>query len=162
MSLRAKLRRGEGPFWGTARRVVKGVLTFHLPVNGLTRPVFRLAYALHVGVREAVIWGRRFFWNEPLFRSQCASVGPGLRMEELPYIVGAGRIVLGANVRLSGKSSVTFGPPVFGPPELVVGDGTFVGHDCGFNVGRSIRIGKNCLLASGVQVFDLDGHPVDA
>jgi acetyltransferase-like isoleucine patch superfamily enzyme len=46
-----------------------------------------------------------------------------------------------------------------GPPELVIGDGSFIGHLCAFNIGSAIRIGKHCLLASGVNVFDMDGHP---
>ena len=142
---------------------MKGMRAFHLPVNGLTRPVFRGCYRLHVFARESLIWARRFFWAEPLFRSQCESVGAGLRMEDLPYIQGRGRIVLGEQVRLSGKPNISFGRPIDGRlPEFVVGDGTFVGHACGFNAGRSIRIGKNCLFATGVLVYDLDGHPLDA
>lgn len=162
MSWTTKLRRGEGPFWGRLKRAARAVLSFHIPVNGVTRPLFRLLYAVHVGIREGWIWARRFFWNEPLFRSQCESVGPGLQMEELPYIQGRGRIALGRGVRLSGKSSVSFGRPAPGLPELVVGDGTFIGHGCGFNVGRSVRIGNHCLFASGVLVYDADGHPLDA
>lgn len=164
MSWTTKLRRGEGPFWGRLKRAARAVLSFHIPVNGVTRPLFRLLYAVHVGIREGWIWARRFFWNEPLFRSQCEAVGPGLQMEELPYIQGHGRIALGRGVRLSGKSSIAFGRQ--GPngrlPELEIGDDTFVGHTCAFSVGRSVRIGNHCLLAGGVQVFDMDGHPVDA
>jgi len=44
----------------------------------------------------------------------------------------------------------------------VIGDGTFIGHGCGFNIGQSIRIGRMCLLATNVQIFDNDGHPIDA
>ncbi|MBX9580844.1 MAG: hypothetical protein K2X87_11100 [Gemmataceae bacterium] len=83
-------------------------------------------------------------------------------MEALPYISGDGRIVLGAGVRLSGKSGFAFGRPAPHPPELMIGDGTFVGHACRFSVGRSVRVGRHCLLAGGVQVFDMDGHPLDA
>ena len=163
MSLRAKLRRGEGPFWGRMKRATKVVLSFHLPVNGFTRPLFRLCYLFHVFVRESWIWAWRFCWNEPLFRSRCESVGTGLQMEALPYIVGAGRIVIGEGVRLSGKFSVAFGrSDSAGMPELVIGNGTFIGHMCGFNVGRSIRIGHHCLLAGHVSIFDMDGHPLDA
>ena len=164
MSLVAKLRRGEGPFWSALKRAGKAVVTLHLPVNGLTRPAFGLLYRVHVGAREGLAWAERFFWNEPLFRSQCESVGPGLRMEQLPYVQGRGRIVLGARVRLSGKSSVTFGRCLPGapPPTLTVGDGTFVGHACGFNVGAAVSIGRHCLLATGVLVYDQDGHPLDA
>ena len=46
-----------------------------MPPSAGTGPAFRLLYQLHVGVREGWIWARRFFWTEPLFRSQCAAVG---------------------------------------------------------------------------------------
>jgi acetyltransferase-like isoleucine patch superfamily enzyme len=157
-----KLRRGEGPFWGWAKRRLKAVLGFHLPVNGLTRPFFSGLYRFHVAAREGWIWTRRFFWNEPLFRSQCVAIGTGFRMEELPYIQGRGRIVIGDRVWLSGQPQIAFGRSLTALPELVIGDGTFIGHHCGFNVARSIRIGCHCLLASGVLVFDMDGHPLDA
>jgi acetyltransferase-like isoleucine patch superfamily enzyme len=83
-------------------------------------------------------------------------------MERLPYLQGAGRIVIGRDVRLSGKPDVHFIARYGRAPELVIGDGTFIGHACGFHVGREVRIGRHCLLAGGVQVYDLDGHPLDA
>jgi len=164
MSLAAKLRRGEGPFWGTLKRAARSAVSFHLPVNALTRPACAALYRLHVAAREGFSWAGRFFWSEPLFRSQCDAVGPGLRMECLPYIQGRGRIVLGARVRLSGKCSVTFGrgTPGAPPPTLTVGDGSFVGHNCGFNVGAAVTVGRHCLLATGVLIYDQDGHPLDA
>lgn len=162
MSWMTKLRKGEGAFWSRAKRVAKELRSFHLPVSGVARPFFRLCYHFHVFVRETWIWVRRFFWYEPLFRSQCVAVGEQFQMEELPYLVGNGRIVIGTGVRLSGKPSFTFGRAGVDAPELVIGDGTFIGHNCSFSVGRSVRIGCHCLLASGVQVFDMDGHPLDA
>jgi acetyltransferase-like isoleucine patch superfamily enzyme len=162
MSLFTKLRRGEGPFWGRLKRLAQAVLSFHVPVNGLTRPLFRLCYRVHVVVRETWVWARRFFWNEPLFRSQCESVGRGFRMEELPYLGGRGRIVIGDRVYISGWISVGFSNVVAERPEFVVGDGTFIGHRCGFNVSRSIRIGRHCYIASGASIADFDGHPLDA
>jgi acetyltransferase-like isoleucine patch superfamily enzyme len=162
MGLASKLRKGEGPFWGTLKRVVKGAFGFHLPVNFLTRPLFRALYRFHVAVREFFIWFRRFFWNEPLFRSQCESVGSSFRMEELPYLGGRGRIVIGDRVYLSGRISIGFNNRAAELPELVIGDGTFVGHQCGFNIARSIRVGNHCYLASGLAVADQDGHPIDA
>ena len=162
MTIREKLRRGEGPFWGNLNRGARAILTFHVPVNSLTRPLFRALFRVHVAIRETWVWTKRFFWNEPLFRSQCASVGAGLRMESMPYIAGRGRIVLGSGVRLSGQSSISFGRPIGGLPELMIGDGTFLGHRCGLNIGKSIRIGRHCLLATGVLIYDLDGHPLDA
>lgn len=164
MSIGAKLRRGEGPFWGGLKRAGKAVLTVHLPVNAVTRPAFGLLYRLHVAAREGLSSAERFFWTEPLFRSQCESVGPGFRMEQLPYIQGRGRIVLGARVRLSGKCSISFGRGLPGGevPTFTIGDGTFVAHACGFNVGTAVSIGRHCLLATGVLIYDQDGHPLDA
>ncbi|MFL5342202.1 MAG: acyltransferase [Gemmataceae bacterium] len=162
MNWSAKLRRGSGPIWGPLKRAARVVLTFHVPAEGPARYLFGTLYRFHVVMREAAIWAARFFWFEPLFRSQCASVGAEFQMESLPYLLGCGRIHIGRRVRFSGKPSICFSPRAARPPELTIGDGTFVGHQCAFNVGRSIRIGSNCLLAGGVRLFDMDGHPLDA
>lgn len=162
MSLIVKLRRGEGPLWGALKRAVKAILCFHLPVAGPTRWLFQLLYGLHATLREALGWTLRFFWYEPLFRSQCDHVGAGFQMEQLPYINGRGRIVLGCAVRLSGKSGFTFGNRHYARPLLEVGDGTFIGHGCSIAVAESVRIGSRCLLAGGVRIADYDGHPIDA
>lgn len=157
-----KLREGRGPVWGPLKRAARAALSFHLPVNRLTRPAFRALYRLHVAAREGWIAAARVLWYEPLFRSQCEAVGRGFRMEVMPYLTGAGRIVIGSGVRLSGKSLIGFGRGGPDRPEFVVGDGTFIGHGCAFRVGRSVRIGRHCLLAGGVEVYDMDGHPTDA
>jgi acetyltransferase-like isoleucine patch superfamily enzyme len=162
MSWLNKLRRGEGPFWGRAKRFARAVLGSHIPVAGPTRVLFGLFYRLHVFVRELWIWGLRFFWFEPLFRSQCESIGAGFQMEQLPYLNGDGRIRIGANVRFSGKPSINFSARSGVKPEFTIGDGTFIGHRCSFSIGRSITIGKHCLFAGGVGVLDMDGHPIDA
>jgi acetyltransferase-like isoleucine patch superfamily enzyme len=137
-------------------------LTAHVPVVGPLRPLFRLLYAAHVGVRESVEQGLRFFWYEPLLRSQCESVGSGFRMEQLPYVWGTGHIVIGERVRLSGKSAISFHHAGEGVPELRIGDDSFVGHDCSLAIAWSISIGRHVLVAGGVRISDYDGHPVDA
>jgi acetyltransferase-like isoleucine patch superfamily enzyme len=162
MSFATKLRKGEGPFWGTLKRAARYILQFHLPVSGWNKPIFGLLYRAHVLARESIAWALRFFWYEPLFRSQCVAVGGAFRMEQLPYMTGRGRIVIGDSVRLSGKPSLGFSNRLDDPPELLIGDGTFIGHACSINVAESVRIGKHCLLAGGVRISDFDGHPVDA
>src|SRR5438552_16281845 len=99
MKIISMLKRGEGPVWSRSKRVAKALLTVHLPVHALTHPLWRILYALHVAIREGWIWSCRFFWYEPLFRSRCQSVGDGFWMEQLPYLQGQGRIILGRNVR---------------------------------------------------------------
>jgi acetyltransferase-like isoleucine patch superfamily enzyme len=162
MSIFQKVRKGEGPFWGTLKAVARWALALHVPVGPLNRPLFRLLYAIHVGGRETLIWALRFFWYEPLFRSQCASVGKGLQIEKLPYMTGSGRMTLGHRVRLSGLSSIGFSNRLRPDPEFTIGDCTFIGHDCSFNIASSVTIGSHCLVAGGVRVYDFDGHPIDA
>jgi len=163
MSLAVKIRRGQGPVFGPLRRLIKSVLHIHVPVAGPLKPMFSLFYRLHVGVAEGLIWAARFFWYEPLFRSQCRSIGERFRMEKLPYIGGRGAMTIGSGVRLSGRQSIAFSNwGEWGEPELRIGNETFVGHDCSFSVARSVCIGDHCLLATGVRVQDHDGHPIDA
>ena len=162
MGIGTKIRRGDGPFWGGVKRAVKAVLTFHMPVNEITRPVFSCLYSLHVSIREG--WGflAKLLWNEPLFRSQCERIGARFRMEQLPYIVGRGRIVLGDDVAMSGKSGLAFANRVNEHPQLIVGNRVFIGHLCSFAIADRVTIGNDCLIAGGVSVRDNDGHPLDA
>jgi acetyltransferase-like isoleucine patch superfamily enzyme len=162
MSIITTIRRGDGPVSSILKRLARASLSIHLPVIGPTRWFFAGLYKLHVTVREGSIWIRRFLWFEPLFRSQCSSIGPGFQMEQLPYIQGSGRIFLGSAVRLSGKPSVTFSRAIRPDPELRIGDRTFIGHGCSFSIADQVTIGRSCLLAGGVAVFDMDGHPLDA
>lgn len=157
-----KTARGRHSLWNAARRGARHILSWHLPVLGPTKLFFTGLYSLHVLVRELSGWLMRFCWYEPLFRSQCAFVGSGFSMEQMPYLTGRGRISIGARVRLSGKSGFGFGKCLGEAPEIVIGDGTFVGHDCSLIAADSIRIGKNCLIARGVSIRDFDGHPLDA
>jgi acetyltransferase-like isoleucine patch superfamily enzyme len=162
MNIRKKIREGKGPFWGTLNWTARKVLTFHIPVIGPTRLLFKLFYLLHICIRDTWIWFTRFFWFEPLFRSQCESIGSGFQMESLPYMQGKGRIHIGDNVRLSGKPSFSFNNHFSHLPELIIGNGTFIGHGSSISIAKSVSIGEHCLIAGGVRIYDLDGHPLDA
>jgi len=162
MSVVQKIARGEGRFWRAMNQLARGVLQSHIPANGITKPLFRGCYRLHVSGREGFAWLLRFFWYEPLFRSQCRHVGTAFRMEQLPYLSGQGEILIGDGVRLSGKSSLCFNNRHGNRPQISIGDRTFVGHNCAFVAGSRIDIGNDCLIASGVRIADQDGHPIDA
>ncbi len=158
MSVLTKIRRGEGPGWRFLKSFVRKCLSAHVPVNVATRPLFGFLYALHVATRELLGASLRFAWYEPLFRSQCYTVGPMFRMEKLPYITGKGKIVIGEDVEFSGKPGMAFGNRHFPAPELIVGDRVFIGHGCNFSIARSITIGNDCLIAGGSSIRDNDGH----
>ncbi len=154
-SVVSNIRRLAKPWVRRCRRA-------HLPVVGPLRSWFRFCYALHVAAREALALACKVIWYEPLWRSQCATVGRNFQMEQLPYLFGRGRIVIGSNVRLSGKSNVIFTDRRDDLPDLRIGDGTFVGHNCRISIAESVTIGRHCLIAGGVAIADNDGHPLDA
>lgn len=41
-------------------------------------------------------------------------------------------------------------------PNIIIGDHTFVGRGCEFNVTRQVVVGKHCLIASGAKFIDHD------
>ena len=161
-NLMRRIKRADSPFFAALKRLAYAVLGLHIPVFWLTRWFFRALYWLHVFGRETFILLLKFFWYEPLFRAQCENVGRDFHMEKLPYVTGTGRIVIGSGVRLSGKSEIGFNNRLSERPELIVGDDTFIAHDCSFAIAEAIRIGSHCLLAGGVSVADNDGHPLSA
>lgn len=144
------------------KRLARSILQAHLPVTTWNRPWFAALYGMHVAVRSGWLWAQRFFWNEPLFRSQCRSVGRRFEMEQLPYLVGRGDIEVGDDVRLSGKSSFVFSSRHRPQPQLRIGNGTFLGHNCALSIAERIELGEHCLIAGGVRIADFDGHPLDA
>lgn len=144
------------------KQVARSVLSYHIPVGRLNRRLFGTGYQIHCALRAVTGWSLRFLWFEPLFRSQCESVGTGFQMEQLPYIVGKGRIVVGDNVRFSGKPSMTFSSRYSAEPTLQIESGSFLGHNCAMTIARSIHIGRNSLVAGNVRISDFDGHPLDA
>jgi acetyltransferase-like isoleucine patch superfamily enzyme len=145
-----------------AKRVAKKVLQWHIPVGKVSRPLLSALHWIHVATRAAVGWSLRFIWYEPLFRSQCKMIGERFCMEQLPYLVGRGEIVIGDDVQLSGKPSILFSSRHSHSPRLSIGTGSFLGHDCALTIGKQVRIGNHCLIAGGVRITDFDGHPLDA
>jgi len=156
-----KIKKRESAFYRVLFVAIKSIYSISLPVNKATRPFFSFIYHVHIFLREARIWIVKSIYSEPLFKSQCHSVGKGLWMERLPYIVGSGRITLGNNVKLSGRIHVIFSNKICNEPELTIGDNTFLGHNTSFMIAKSVKIGNDCLFASGICIFDNDGHPID-
>lgn len=144
-----------------SKRMARRLLHAGLPMPRFLRPLIVGLYRCGVAINEAgpLLW--KVLWVEPVLRSVCESVGAGLRAERIPYMRGRGRLVLGEDVRLSGRSCFYFMSHMSVPPEIVVGNNTFIGNGCTLAAARSIRIGHDCLLGPGVRVHDNDGHPLD-
>jgi acetyltransferase-like isoleucine patch superfamily enzyme len=116
----------------------------------------------YLAARSTYQMGMRLFVAQPFLRAYCKECGPGLRTGEfIHFVQGQGDIILGSNVWLDGKSSITFASSFSERPTLVIGDNTAVGNLTVFAIGKRITIGKNCNLSGSTWIFDSSGHPPD-
>jgi acetyltransferase-like isoleucine patch superfamily enzyme len=144
------------------KKIAKAILKGGLPVPGFVKPVIRAFYFLGVGVCGGLVFLKKFFWVEPVVRSLCDHVGKRLRAECLPFIRGQGRISLGDDVNLSGRSCFYLMRGMTEKPVIDIGSNVFIGHGCTLTAAKRISIGNHCLVSAGVRIQDNDGHPLDA
>jgi serine acetyltransferase len=149
----------ERPVAIRLRRAVRGLRDFTLPVPARAiRPVVRL---FRLG-RSALVWTYRVLVCEPHFKALCEQHGRNLRTGEfLHFVVGSGRIVIGDEVLLEGKSSFMFACVLPQSPLLEIGSGTYINHNCSIVVARHVHIGQRVLIASNVSIFDSPGHSLN-
>jgi acetyltransferase-like isoleucine patch superfamily enzyme len=116
--------------------------------------------AVYVGCRTLLKFFIRKFFCEPGFKAYCTSFGKGLTtVTHLPWVQGKGRIVVGDDVTINGRITILFAVRYSGAPTLEIGDRSTIGHGSSFVIGKRITIGKGCLIANEVIVFDAPGHP---
>ncbi len=124
------------------------------------KTILRGLYYGGVAIAEACRWLYSRAIVTPVVRA-LAEGGRGLSVEQMPYMRGPGRIVLGCRIRVSGKIGIAFSR--HGErPTLTIGDNVFIGHRCAFALAKAISIGNDCLIAGGTHIADNDGHPLDA
>ncbi|MGY0611417.1 MULTISPECIES: acyltransferase [unclassified Luteimonas] len=134
--------------------------------RGLTLPAPRILVLpylwLFLGVRGLLFFLRRVFVAEPLFKAYCSRVGRGVTTGiHVPWVQGAGDLVVGDHVRISGKISISYAASFTSRPRLEIGDHSDIAHDTRFVVGREIRLGRHVQVAGGVTFRDSGGHPTD-
>ncbi|WP_437981069.1 acyltransferase [Sorangium sp. So ce117] len=141
------------------RHVRRQVRSFTLPAPRPLVVPMRIAFE---AAREVYYFGARVLVCEPHFKSHCAQYGKGVRTGTfIHFITGRGDIILGDNVVLDGKTDFIFAARFCDRPTLRIGDNTGIGHGCRIVVGKSVTIGKHCMIAAGVFILDSSGHPSD-
>jgi acetyltransferase-like isoleucine patch superfamily enzyme len=160
MGVKQSIRFSKHP----AARAIRSL--YYLPDTlSIPAPVIivRPLRVVFVTVRFCYYFFLRVFIVEPIFKSYCQSYGKRMHTGVyIPWIQGAGRIIAGDDVRFDGKMNVSFAARYTRTPVVEVGSNTGLGHNCSFRVGKSITIGRHCRIASGVIMFDIPGHPMDA
>jgi acetyltransferase-like isoleucine patch superfamily enzyme len=108
-------------------------------------------------------------WDVAWVRRQGVEAGDGLRLAGRPKVERiCGRIVLGRRVTLRshdrGYHTAMYHPVRLmvdvSPDALIeIGDDSRI-NGASIHATRSIRIGRNCLIAANVMILDSDGHGV--
>jgi acetyltransferase-like isoleucine patch superfamily enzyme len=147
------------PLARTLRGARRAVREFTLPAP---RVVFRPLLWGYLALRNLSFWLRRVFICEPLFKAYTSECGRGVRTGVfLHWIQGKGELLVGDDVLLDGKSTFAFAARYSDRPILRIGDRSIISHNCIVTVAREVSIGRDCMIASDVFIFDSSGHPAD-
>jgi len=142
------------------RRLYHARHTFTIPTPRL---LVKPALWLYVALREIGFIAKRVLICEPLFKAYCTSYGKRLRTGTyVHWVQGRGRILIGNDCWIDGKSTFTFGHRYIAQPTLRIGNHTGIGHGCTLIVGKGIQIGNHCLISGQTVLFDSSGHATDA
>jgi len=158
--LSAKIRRRETPFYERLYALGKAVRGVSFPMNKTLHGFLYHEWALRTRLWHE-FW--RVVYYEPMFKSQCVSVGSNFKMHYAgngsAKILGDLQIHIGSNVTMF--DNVAFvGLKVLDKPELHIGDNTYIGPEVNFRVARKIAIGKYCMIVSNF-IADNPGHQID-
>ena len=127
------------------------------------RIVVKPMLMIYLGLRFVVFFFRRVFIAEPLFKAYCTRYGRNLRTGIfIHWIMGKGDIIIGDNVLIGGKCSLSFASRFVDRPVLEIGSGSVISHGCSLTVGKRITIGRNCGITRECSIMDTSGHPVGA
>jgi acetyltransferase-like isoleucine patch superfamily enzyme len=155
---KARVKRRQTPFDDWLYRTLASLRTLSSPSIG---PLHRALFAER-RTRRAV-WDRltKGLYYEPLFKSQCRSVGRRFRIENgggdgIPALTGNLEIRVGDDVRMMDKITIA-GVSLGGPGRLTIGDGAYIGPNMLISVAREVVIGKSSLIGAHM-ITDNPGH----
>lgn len=157
MVLRVKRRDGAIP--AAIHDLYRWILRFDLPDSAVLRHLARLAWR----ARDLASHGGELVASklvvEPMARARFASMGRGVHVTELPFVLGHCDVRVGDGCSLS-KIQV-FSGRFCDRPELTIGRGTQVGYMVTFSVNRRVTVGEHVGIATRAVISDSDGHPAD-
>lgn len=156
-----KVRKAETPFYARLKSAGKSVMLANVDIPAPVLSIYKLFSFIRLTVR--LTWSQLaiMLYRAPTFRSRCVSVGKDLSIERIPYVVGAPRIHIGNNVRISGVVKFA-GGRTFDNPEIVIGNDVFIGNRTTFIVAKQIIVEDGVGIAAECLIADNDGHPLDA
>jgi len=158
--LKRKIKKRENPLYNFLYHILKKSIHISMPYNKKIHSFLYNEWCV-----RTTLWHNfwRIVYYEPMFKSQCTSVGRNLLME----YTGNGSAKIRGNLLLTIGNNVTIfdntqfvGLDVLKKPKLNIGDDTYIGPLVRFMVGSRIVVGNNCLITSRI-ITDNPGHPID-
>ena len=155
-----RIKRRKSPFYNFLYQIAKKIRQISIPCF----PAFHGLLYHEWNVRTS-IWHEfwRIIYYEPLFKSQCTSVGRNFQMEYAgngsAKIFGNLSLNIGENVKIF-DNTIFVGLKVIDNPELNIGDNTYIGPLVRLMVGSRVTVGKYCMITSRI-ITDNPGHPID-
>jgi acetyltransferase-like isoleucine patch superfamily enzyme len=152
-----RISKREGPMYSKIKDILLSILRFNLPAPKL---IFRPLYELLIFWRFFSHFIVEKFLYVPTFKSRLDRCGKGLSLaNRIPWIEGHLKIMIGDDVILD--DNIFTSGHVHEVPLLTIGDRTMLGCKTAINVGHSVQIGKDCMIAAGCLITDNDSHPMD-
>ena len=111
-------------------------------------------------LQKACFRARAWFAVRPMLRRmwwqmQGARFGAGTRVPALD-INWPHQVRVGARCQLEPGTVFKFDGVWKPGPNILIGDGSFIGRNCEFNIRQRIEIGRDALIASGCKFIDHD------
>jgi len=123
------------------------------------RHLMRLEREERIGLISAV----KAWYRKQLFLSQCSSVGMGLKVGPDPIRVMCGfegKLIIGKDIIIYSPCEFVVATHIFPESAIEIGDNTRLGANCSIRAAKHVKIGKGCLIAPWVRIFDYNGHPI--
>lgn len=158
MDIVEKIRRRETPFWDWLYRCAKRA-------RGMTLPRMRPLGALLFNerrLRRQLLMMLKNQYCAQIMAYRCARLGRNIQWQgETPMVIGDGEIEIGDNCVIGNQQTWVVGLKVFDRARLVIGDHTTINYRTLISVAQEVRIGRHCMLAGEIKIFDNNSHPTD-
>ncbi len=154
---------------------MNGTMPFRLDRNG---PSYRLLKRLYgASLPHSVLLGRllgaervarqmlwRWIRNQYVAQVMAGRCQLGREIVwdgDVPQIFGRGEIRIGDRARIGNRQTWVVGYPGYESARLLIGEATSINYQTLISVAHEVRIGRDCLIAGEVRIFDNNNHPVD-
>src|SRR6476661_1531324 len=115
------------------RTLRRRVRNFGLPP--IPRALASPLLAVFLTLRSTYYFIVRVFFCEPFFKAHCSRYGRNVHTGVfLHWIQGRGELIVGDNVVIDGKCTISFATRFSDQPKLLIGDNTGIGHACSLTI----------------------------